>query len=155
MITSFISFAVSVAMIVFTWMIFTKAGIPGWASLIPFYSTWKQGEIATTKKGLVIGLIVCEIGMILSMVPMYGGIIAAMTSESSNAAEAMFATGGLGLILVTLFSIACVVLSIILYIKLAHAFGQSTGFGVGLALIFVVFAGILALGDAEYEGPVD
>ena len=142
-------------MIVFTWMLFTKAGVPGWASLIPFYSTWKQGEIATTKKGLVIGLIVCEIGMILSMVPMYGSIIAAMASGSSDVASALSATGVIVPILVMAFSIAATVLSIILYIKLAHAFGQSTGFGVGLALIFVVFAGILALGDAEYEGPVD
>lgn len=155
MVSSFISLAVSIAMIVFMWVIFTKAGVPGWVSLIPFYSTWKQGCIATNKKGFVIGLLVCEVGLILSMIPMYGGIFGAMASDGGDVASALFATGGLGLILVTAFSIAAAVLSIILYIKLAHAFGQSTAFGVGLALLFPIFSGILAFGDAEYEGAVD
>lgn len=155
MISSILSLVVSIAMIVFTWMIFVKAGVPGWASLIPFYSTWKEGTIATSKKGIVIGLIVCQVGMLLSMVPMYGGIFAALASESASSATSMYATGGFGLILFLLFAIACMVLSVILYIKLARAFGQETGFGVGLALLFPVFAGILALGDAQYQGPVD
>lgn len=38
-------------------------------------------------------------------------------------------------------------------IKLAHSFGKSTGFGVGLALLPFVFYPILAWGDAKYIGP--
>jgi hypothetical protein len=36
---------------------------------------------------------------------------------------------------------------------LADSFGKGTGFGVGLLLLSPIFAPILALGDASYEGP--
>ena len=46
--------------------------------------------------------------------------------------------------------------NIILYIqteiRLAHAFGKSTGFGWGLVLLNVVFMCILGFGDAQYQG---
>ena len=38
-------------------------------------------------------------------------------------------------------------------IKLAHAYGRSTGFGVGLFLLPPIFLCILGFGDARYEGP--
>jgi hypothetical protein len=38
-------------------------------------------------------------------------------------------------------------------IKLAHSFGKGTGFGIGLALLPVVFYPILAWGSAQYIGP--
>ena len=37
-------------------------------------------------------------------------------------------------------------------IDLAHAFGKSTAFGWGMAIIPVVFYSIVAFGDAEYQG---
>ena len=37
---------VCVLLVVAQWKIFTKAGRPGWAALIPFYSTWVFYEIA-------------------------------------------------------------------------------------------------------------
>lgn len=47
--------------------------------------------------------------------------------------------------------IAVVILHMVLYINLAHRFSKSTGFGVGLALLSVVFFPILAFGDAKYK----
>ena len=38
-------------------------------------------------------------------------------------------------------------------IKLAHAFGRSTGFGMGLVFLPVIFTCILGFGSARYEGP--
>ena len=38
-----------------------------------------------------------------------------------------------------------------LYIDMAHRFHQSTGFGVGLALVYPVFAAILAFGNAVFD----
>ncbi len=38
-------------------------------------------------------------------------------------------------------------------IKLAHAYGKSTGFGVGLIFLAPVFLLILGFGSARYEGP--
>jgi Family of unknown function (DUF5684) len=49
--------------------------------------------------------------------------------------------------------IANVVVWFIVAFDLAHSFGQSTGFGVGVALLPIIFYPILAWGDATYEGP--
>ena len=38
-------------------------------------------------------------------------------------------------------------------IKMAHAYGKSTGFGVGMILLSPIFQLILAFGDAQYQGP--
>ena len=45
-----------------------------------------------------------------------------------------------------------VVIGIMLYLKLAKAFGKSTGFGVGLIFLGVIFMGILGFGSAQYLG---
>lgn len=38
--------AICAISIVSSWKIFTKAGVPGWASIIPFYNMYKLYEIA-------------------------------------------------------------------------------------------------------------
>lgn len=40
-------------------------------------------------------------------------------------------------------------------VKLAHAYGKSTGFGVGLIFLPVIFLCILGFGKNEYVGPQD
>lgn len=52
-----------------------------------------------------------------------------------------------------LVPIANIVIYFMQNIKLANAFGKSSGFGVGLALLPVVFYPILAWGNATYVGP--
>ena len=44
--------------------------------------------------------------------------------------------------------------AIMMPIELAKAFGQSTGFAIGLLLLPVVFYPMLAFGSAAYRGPV-
>lgn len=44
------------------------------------------------------------------------------------------------------------VMLIIMYVKLAKAFGQGTGFAIGLIFLPVIFLPILAFGDAQYIG---
>lgn len=39
-------------------------------------------------------------------------------------------------------------------IDMAHVFGKSTGFGIGILFLSVIFYAILAFGDARYLGPV-
>lgn len=46
-----------------------------------------------------------------------------------------------------------VVMLIIMWIKLAQAFGQGAAFGVGLIFLPIVFLPILAFGDSQYYGP--
>jgi hypothetical protein len=45
-----------------------------------------------------------------------------------------------------------VVVAFLLMIDIARGFGKSVGFGVGLALLGIVFFPMLAFGDATYKG---
>ena len=99
---------VAVVSIVAMWKLYTKAGKPGWAALIPFYNIWVLYEI------------VCNRGtaMFRLLIPFYNIYWAIKTD-----------------------------------IELAHAYGQSTGFGVGLIFLGPIFECILAFGNARYVGP--
>ncbi len=89
------------------WKLFTKAGQPGWAALIPIYNLYVLLTIVGRPAWWII-----------------------------------------------LFLIPCVniVVAILVYLDLARVFGKSTGFGVGLILLGIIFLPILAFGDAEYVG---
>ena len=90
------------------WKLYTKAGKPGWAAIIPIYNI-----IVLLK---IVGRPVWWI--LLLFIPLVNIIIA-----------------------------------VIVYVDLAKSFGKSTGFGIGLLLLGIIFFPILGFGDAEYEGP--
>jgi hypothetical protein len=91
-----------------SWTIFTKAGQPGWASLIPFYNVFILLKIVG-KPGW---------WLVLFLVPVVSFVIA-----------------------------------IIVCLELAKVFGKGGGFAVGLLLLPIVFAPMLAFGDATYTPP--
>ncbi len=99
--------AVVVFCIAVFWKLFSKAGEPGWACLIPIYNT----------------IVFCKIcgkpwwWFILLCIP------------------------GVNFIIL-----------IILDLELAKRFGKSTGFAIGLILLFPIFCAILAFGSARYQG---
>ena len=96
---------ICVIMIIANWKIFTKAGKPGWASIVPFYNCYVLFEVA---------------GM----------------------------SGWMFLLLCIPF--VNLVILIMLLINLAKAFGQGTGFAVGLIFLNPIFMLILAFGDSTY-----
>jgi len=55
-------------------------------------------------------------------------------------------------VLLLFIPIVNIVIGIILAIDVAKAFGQGTGFGVGLALLGFIFYPILGFGAATYQG---
>ena len=57
------------------------------------------------------------------------------------------------LFLLTIIPIVNVVITIMMYVKLAKAFGKGGGFAVGLLILPFIFMPILGFGDAEYSGP--
>jgi hypothetical protein len=101
---------VAVAVLVFAslWRVYTKAGQPGWAALVPIYNL------------IVLFRIVGR--------PWWW-------------------------IFLLLIPIVNIVILFIVYIDLAKSFDRSTAFGVGLALLGIVFLPILAWGPATYRGP--
>lgn len=104
-----IGMAIGVFSIICMWKLFTKAGKPGWASIVPIYNMIVMIEIAE--------------------LPMW--YIALFFVPFANI-YAMFK----------------------IYIEIAHKFGKSTGFGVGMIFLGVIFIPMLAFGKTEYKGGV-
>lgn len=102
-----IGIVVALVMIAGMWKMFSKAGEPGWASIIPFYNAYVLFKI----------------------------------------------TWGSGIkFLLLLIPIANIVVVIMTQIKLAKAFGKSTGFAAGLILLSPIFYVILGFDSSEYLG---
>jgi hypothetical protein len=99
---------IGVVMIAALWKVFTKAGQPGWASIVPIYNL----IVMLTIVGKPLWWI------ILLMIP-----------------------------LVNIYAI------FVIAIGLAKSFEKSTGFGIGLVLLSIVFYPILGFGSARYMGP--
>ena len=60
-------------MIVSSWLVFTKAGRPGWASIIPIYNTYTLLKVASKPGWLLIGLFVPLVDLIIWIL-IYNGL---------------------------------------------------------------------------------
>ena len=117
------------------WKIFTKAGMPGWAILVPIYNAYIYTKILKRPSWwLVLYFVPNLISLVLSTV-------------INSMPDMIFLLLAVSIILY----IAIIVLSIIDTVKLAHVFGQDSGFAVGLIFLGFIFIPILAFGSAEYE----
>ena len=106
-IITLIYLAIIIGVIAGMWKVFTKAGKPGWAAIVPIYNLIVLLEIVGKPLWWVI----------LFFIPIVG-----------------------------------IVIAILVCIELAKAFGKSTGFGIGLALLGFIFIPMLGFGDAQYQG---
>lgn len=115
LITAYLVIVIPIVLIaiVAIWRVFTKAGQPGWAVLIPFYNLYVYSQVVK-RPGWWMLL------YFASIIPVVG-------------------------------SLAVLFVSIIDNLRLAKLFGKSSGFGVGIILLGVVFLPILAFGDADYD----
>lgn len=113
------------------WKIFTKAGIPGWKSLIPFYNIYLEYSI-------------CWEG--------YLGLIYALLISVSYGLNPAQDSPTWQLVLVAVAGIAALVLTVRQSILLAKAFGKGTGFGIFLILFGPIGRIILGCGKAQYAG---
>jgi hypothetical protein len=104
----FVGLLIAILLIAAMWKVFTKAGQPGWACLIPIYNIYILCKIVGRPGWWVI----------LMLIPFVNFII-----------------------------------GIILCIDLAKSFGNGVGFGVGLALLGIIFFPILGFGSSQYQGP--
>lgn len=120
--------AIGILLIVANWKIFTKAGQPGWATLIPFYNVYVMSQIA-------FGNAIYFIALIVVWVVSFIGNISGIDFISSLA------------------SLAQLVLYIIYCAKISKAFQKSIGFTVGLVVLPVIFFPILGFDSSRYIGP--
>jgi hypothetical protein len=103
-----ISLLIALLLIVAMWKVFTKAGQPGWASIIPIYNLYIWCKIVGRPWWWIL----------LMLIPFVNFIV-----------------------------------GIILCIDMAKSFGKGAGFGIGLALLGIIFWPILGFGSAQYQGP--
>ncbi|HLG42168.1 MAG TPA: DUF5684 domain-containing protein [Planctomycetota bacterium] len=88
------------------WKVFTKAGQPGWASIVPIYNLIVLIQISGRPLWF----------FVLFFIP-----------------------------------VANLIAIILIMIDIAKKFGKGPGFGLGLALLGIIFFPILAFGDAQYN----
>jgi hypothetical protein len=107
-VSTIVGLLIALLLIVAMWKVFTKAGQPGWASIIPIYNLYVWCKIVGRPWWWIL----------LMLIPFVNFIIL-----------------------------------IILCIDTAKSFGKGAGFGIGLALLGIIFWPILGFGSAQYQGP--
>ena len=133
-----IQLAFFILQIISFWMLFKKANVAGWKSIIPIYSDWKMFDIVWKTKyfWLSIGLSVIY------------GILMYLTHN-------VFVTGFLT-ILLTVFRLVVLLLTCMLEYffcrHLAHSYGKGDGFTFGLFFLYPIFILILGLGNSRFVG---
>lgn len=121
------------------WKIFTKAGKPGWHSIIPYLNDWDKTDLSWNRTMAWV-LLVC---MIL------GSIFVSMgTTTNADGETTTNFIGTIG----SIMGIVSLIISIIGEYKLAKAFGKGFGFFLGLLFLNPIFKLILGFGDAQYQG---
>jgi hypothetical protein len=125
---------------------FTKAGEPGWKSIIPIYSTYVLFKLVWTAKDFAILCGSIVLGYVFALV---GG------NAVVQSGELVATDGGNPILGILAFAalIVALVWAVRLALKTAAAYGKGTGFGIGLVLFPTIFTLILGFGSAEYVGP--
>jgi hypothetical protein len=150
--SSLLNLAVVVLTVVALWMIFEKAGEPGWKAVIPFYNSYILYKISGKKNlfwGALASSILCFILAIAAIVFAIVAFVGIFTGEYEQAA--------LNMLLCTVGCAICAVVTLVFRILqsvgLTKAFEISGGYAVGLVLIPVVFYCILAFNsNMKYYG---
>ena len=156
---AFINLAVMVLTIIASWIMYAKAGEPGWAAIVPFYSSYVRFKIAGKKK-LFWGYLVATIGIIVGCIILMYEIIASGLSVMTSSYMGSYydSTYGYGVssignhmgmlifavILIIAAMIVALVMSILCCVGLSHAFGKGAGFACGLIFLNVIFICIIA-----------
>ena len=120
-----------ILLVIARWMVFAKAGEPGWKSLIPIYNTYTSYKIAWTSDMFWLSLI-------------FSFLSSFLRSMGGDGFSIMAMLGGI-------CSIVTVVITFMYCLNLAKSFGKGLLFGIGLWLFEPVFMMILGLGSARYQ----
>ena len=131
-----IQFAFFILQIVSFWILFQKADVAGWKSIIPIYSNWKMFDIVWKTKyfWFTLGLSV---------------VYAVLTYLVQNVI-----TTGVFFIVLTVVQLIVLFFSCMLefffYRHLAHSYGKGDGFVFGLFFLYPIFILILGLGSSRF-----
>ena len=126
----------SILLIIANWKVFTKAGQPGWKTLIPVYNVYIRYKIAW--KASMFWLLILN-GLVVGCLTTYMSVVGSKSTVL--------------IIILAVLSLLSVLIHIIQYFKTAHAFGHGFGFGLGLFFLNPIFTLIAGFGKSEYIGP--
>lgn len=125
--------AIAVISIIALWKVFRKAGWPGWAAIIPFYSNYVTFRVAKMWGGwmfLQLALLISSYIFTLFL-PWHAKYLGETIVDCAIA--------------------LCMIISVIANFRISRAFGKSVGFGIGMMFLPFVFLPILAFSKAEYQ----
>lgn len=125
-----------VVLVIANWKIFTKAGEPGWKSIIPIYNAYIVYKIAWKTSWFWIGII---LGAVVGLCSVF--------ATSDAAAVAMIAN-----IISIILTIASIVITVVAQHKLSKSFGHGVGYTLGLIFLNPIFTLILGFGSSQYQG---
>ena len=134
--------------LVSTWKIFVKMGVPGWKAIIPYYNLWVMIDCLRKPRSwfwiLILGSIVC--------LAIYGVFLWLVFAENGMITGSLDHLIPLLVLMLLMLAVAVVMLiySIRLYHALSTAFGHDAGFTVGLIFLPIVFLPILAFGPDKF-----
>jgi len=125
--------ALYVIYIIAFWRIFTKAGVPGWKSIIPFYNLYMQFKITwkTSFFWVFLALLFAA------------GIVQGIGGNHPSSAITIIRS--------VLQVLAGIVIMLDCYF-LSISFGHGLGFTIGIWFLEFIFTLILAFGSSQYEG---
>lgn len=156
-----VAVGLSILLIVAQWMLMEKAGEPGWASLIPFYREYCLYKIANKLKLFwwwlgtsivtVVAYIVCFIQFLIIIAKSVTTLgSAGLVARSSQANITLLISC---IIIAIVGIIATFVFNVLLCTGISTAFGQGTGFAVGLIFLPFIFYCIIAFSsNIQYVG---
>ena len=121
-----------VLIVIAYWKVFSKAGEAGWKSLIPFYNVYTEFKICWKNQNMFWIYLACVIAS--AVLGQISGFVAILGSVAG---------------------ICALVVTVLLNIRMAKAFGRGTGFAVGLLFLTPIFMMILGFGSSQYLGPQD
>ncbi|MEX0992247.1 MAG: DUF5684 domain-containing protein [Actinomycetota bacterium] len=135
------------------WGILSKAGRPGWRSLIPVYQ-W--GEVAAVAGkpawwGWVIGL--SQLLPSILMIFIFNSMFSWLSTQEPGTIPVGMPPGFQWFTIVWIVGLAGFVFTILVAIAVARAFGQRDAWAAGLVLLPIVFYPIIGLGSSVYVGP--
>ena len=136
-----VSLVLCILLIIANWKIFTKAGEPGWKSIIPVYNFFTECKFVFGESGGLKYFIAFIAASIAS------GIVSSVTgTDASNVPGAGPA------ILMLVIAVFLLVLEIIFLVELSRSFGYGVGFALGLIFLGGIFMLILGFGGSQYVG---
>ncbi len=117
------------------WKMFTKAGEPGWKSIIPFYNQYSMYKLTWKTSWFWI---------LLAVAVIYGVFNSLVDSFPDQIIFAVIAL---------IFAIVSFVITIVSYHKISKSYGHGAGYTVGLIFLWPIFVLILGYGKSKYIGP--